>query len=225
MALHLSIKHIQISKANNRLAVIIAIAVVASVFCLISTKSLLNQASYQRRAISAKHKAANQLKANVAAANQLVDQYKIFEDDNPNVVGGIGGANPGSGALDGDNARIVLDALPSQYDFPALISSIEKVLSGENITIQSISGTDQGSTNSSDSSADIEPLPMAFSVSAFSSYPGTKLMLQDFERSIRPMDVTSIQLSGTQDSMQVNAELSTYYQPAKSLTVTQMRVK
>jgi hypothetical protein len=225
MALHLSVKRIQISKANNRLAIIIAAAIVISVFCLISTKSLLSQASYQRRAITAKHKAADQLKTNITAAKQLVTQYQVFQDENPNIIGGIGGSNPGNGPLDGDNSRIVLDALPSQYDFPALISSIEKVLSAEHVSIQGIGGTDEGQPLTTNSSSDSQPVPILFSLDTATSYAGTKVMLLDFERSIRPMDVTSLQLSGNQDQMHVTASITTYYQPSKTFSVNQKAVK
>ncbi len=220
MALHISIKHFEINKANNRLAITVAVAVIISVFCLVSAKSLLNQSAYQRRVLAAKQTAANQLKTNVAAAQQLLVQYQVFENNTPNIIGGQGGSNPGNGPSDGDNARIVLDALPSQYDFPALISSLEKILGNEGVSVQGINGTDAGQPVAvSSSSGNIQPEPITFSVDATTSYSNSKKMIQDFERSIRPMSITNLQLSGTQDSMHITINATTYYQPSKTFSV------
>lgn len=219
--LHLSIKHFEINKANNRLIVTVAVAVIISVFCLVSAKSLLGQSAYQRRVLAAKHTAANQLKANVVVAQKLLVQYQVFEDSTPNIIGGQGGRNPGNGPSDGDNAQIVLDALPSQYDFPALISSLEKILGSEGVSVQGIGGTDAGQPETlvSGSLGNVQPVPITFSVEASTSYSNSKKVIQDFERSIRPVSITNLQLSGTQDSMHITINATTYYQPAKTFSV------
>ena len=43
-------------------------------------------------------------------------------------------------ANDGDNGKIVPRCMPGQYDFPALATSLTKLLSGQGVKIQSISG-------------------------------------------------------------------------------------
>ncbi len=225
MAAPLSIKHLKIIRAGNQLTTIVTAAVVISVFCLLSTKSLLSQSSYQRRVLAAKNTAANQLKVNASTANQLLAQFKVFEDNNPNIIGGQGGANPGSGPSDGDNARIVLDALPSQYDFPALVSSLEKILNNEGISAQSVGGTDQGQVARSSSLGNSQPVPLTFSVDASGNYKSIQQLINDLERSIRPMDITNLSLSGTQSNMHVSINATTYYQPATNFTVTQRELR
>ena len=119
-----SAKHLQINKANSNMVIIIAVAAFVVVFSLVASRALLEKSSYQRRVIAAKQKASNQLKANVEASKSLQASYKTFVSNPNNIIGG----NPsGSGDNDGDNAKITLDALPSQYDFPALTSSLEKI--------------------------------------------------------------------------------------------------
>ena len=225
MAVNLSIKHLQISKAGDQLAIVVTVAVVISVFCLVSCKSLLSQSSYQRKVLAAKNAAAKQLKANVAAANQLVTQYQVFESGDPNIIGGVGGTSPGNGPQDGDNARIVLDALPSQYDFPALVSSIEKILSGESVTIQGIGGTDQGQVPNPTDPSQIQPTPVAFSINVTGSVTSVQRLVNDLERSIRPIDITTFQLSGTEDDMQLTLNANTYYQPPLTLANGQKEIK
>lgn len=226
MALHFSIKHIQIKRANNRMTFIVAVAVMVSVFCLVSTKSLMSQSSYQRRVLAAKQATAKQLKANVTAAKQLLVQYNVFENNNPNIIGGTGGTDAGSGPQNGDNARIVLDALPSQYDFPALVSSLEKILNNDNVTVEGIGGTDLGQpVQAPDSSGNITPQPMTFSVNATTDYSGTIQLIKDFERSIRPVDITSLTLSGKETSLHLTINATTYYQPPKTFSLGSKEVK
>src|SRR5689334_22008086 len=127
MATPLSTKRIQVSKATATIVGTIAAAAFIAVFSLIASQALLSQRAYQSRVIAGKEKAKKQLEDNIKAVNVLSTQYKAFIGTSQNIIGG----NPsGSGERDGDNARIVLDALPSKYDFPALAASLEKILGG-----------------------------------------------------------------------------------------------
>ena len=64
--------------------------------------------------------------------------YTAFTGTPDNVIGG----NPnGAGDKDGNNSKIVLDALPSKYDFP-IYYQYKKLLSIKGFTPKSISGTD-----------------------------------------------------------------------------------
>ena len=173
MQLKTSIKHLQINKANNAMFIAVAVASIITVFSLFSAKALLGKSSYQHKVLKQRNEAIDKLKGNVTAANTLKEQYDAFEKQNPNIIGGIGGddiaagiaKSGGSGVVqldgkavtlgiqDGDNAKIILDALPSSYDFPALISSIEKIANLDNIPLESISGTDDPSDSSGTSSS------------------------------------------------------------------------
>ena len=121
----LSSKRLQIDKANASMVAFLAVAAFIAVFSLVASKALLSQRSYQSRVIAEKKKALTQLKTNNQAATELVAAYKSFVAAPENI---IAGSASGSGDRDGDNAKIVLDALPSKYDFPALVTSIEKIL-------------------------------------------------------------------------------------------------
>src|SRR3954469_20331159 len=107
-----SIKHLQIDKSQQQVLAVIVAATVLTVFFLVASKALISKGLYQRRAINAKHAVANTLKDNVAASQQLINQYGVFAAADPNV---LQGAASGNGNLDGPNPRIVLDSLPSTY--------------------------------------------------------------------------------------------------------------
>jgi hypothetical protein len=249
MKIKASVKHLQIDKANNMMFIVVAAASILVVFSLVSAKILLAQSAYQHRALKAKNLAVEKLKDNAKAADQLKKQYDAFESQNPNILGGAGGldvaaaiAEQGEQAgsikvnnqtinlsgQDGDNAKIILDALPSSYDFPALISSIEKIANQDHLPLQGVGGSDQVSavpTDTTATSAKSQPQPVAFSVSVQTDFHTVQILINDLERSIRPMDITTLSLNGGGTSVNANMQVNTYYQTPISLKITQKEIE
>jgi hypothetical protein len=230
MKLNFSTKRIQINKANARIVVILAVASFLVTFSLIASKGLLSQRSYQSRVISKKKEALTQLEHNAAAAKDLITSYEQFVD--PSVLNILGG-NPQTekgkeGDLDGDNARIVLDALPSKYDFPAVATSIEKIVTDLNITLAGINGADdeiaQKEVNNTPQ-ADLVPIEIPFQFSVSSDYKSLQALLKTLERSIRPIYINTLSFSGTNEKMTLSIQAQTYYQPPKSLTIQMEQVR
>lgn len=219
----LSTKRVLIDQANTRVVIITSVAVFVLIFCGVAAKALMSQAAYQNRVISAKRTAVSQLKDNIAAVDDLKASYKAFTGTAQNVLGG----NPdGNGPQDGNNAKIVLDALPSSYDFPALATSLEKLLTSQNVQITSISGTDDEvnqSTNTSSSTP--QPVPMPFTISVSGGYDGIQGVVNTFEHSIRPFQIQTMDISGDQSSLTLNLTAQTFYQPAKALNISTKVVK
>jgi Tfp pilus assembly protein PilO len=218
-----STKRMLIDKANARIVGYVSVAAFILVFSLVATKTLISQAAYQNRVIGAKRDAVNQLKADIAATAQLKTAYKAFTGTSQNVLGG----NPdGEGSTDGNNAKIVLDALPSSYDFPGLTTSLESLLGSQNVKIDSIAGTDDEVAQSTNtSSVSPLPVPIPFSVAIEGNYQGVQNVVNAFERSIRPMQIQSMNISGGQDRLTLDIIAQTYYQPAKSLNIKKEVVK
>lgn len=227
MKLQLSSKRLQISKANSSIVVILAVSSVVTVFSLVATRTLVQQSRYQQRVISEKQKAASQLKKNLDSVNELVTKYKEFEDAPENVIGGNPSASA-TGERDGPNSRIILDALPSKYDFPALVTSLDKILTSGGYKIISIGGADEEVNQSqvaSGSAESSQPIEMNFNLIAGGSYLSVQKLITDFERSIRPFNVTYIEFSGNDAEMRVSMEAKTYYQPEKNLQIKTKVVK
>lgn len=212
----------QTQRTKSMTMAIIITASIVVVFCLVASNVMISEARYQHRVLSGKNAAIAQLKADIIAINTLATQYQAFSTASTNA---IGGSATGTGPNDGTNSQIVLDGLPSQYDFPGLTASIEKILTTRGVQLQSITGVDSSSLASSKPMADPQPITMTFSFSATSSYNGVKQVFSDFQKSIRPFHVVSIQLSGTDARMTVNAGINTYYQPAKTLSITSRKVQ
>jgi len=217
-------KRALISKASSTMVYATAIAAFLVVFSAVASKALVSQALYQNRVVSAKKKALSTLKSDLSAVNNLKDSYKSFVDTPVNVLGG----NPeGTGDQDGDNAKIVLDALPSKYDFPALATSLEKLITSQGLQIQAISGTDDElAQEENQESATPQPIPMAFQVRVTGSYDATKNLLSVFERSIRPIQVQKVEVSGDKGgTVTATIDAQTFYQPEKSLKIRTEVVK
>lgn len=207
----------QIDAAQKRLIILVALSVVVTIFCLVSTKALLDYASYHRRELSAKRAVIKQLEANIAIANNLGSQYQSFNSVNPNFIGGKNTTDPNTLPPDGDNARLVLDALPSKYDFPALISSVSKILTNAGIANPGIAGSDLGATVNIAPSVSPSPVEIPLSINGSASYTGAQNLIRDLERSIRPFNITTLDFGGTNSNVSISAGLTTYFQPAKAL--------
>lgn len=204
-------KRIQVDKTKTKLLAIVAGAAIITVFALMASKTYLSESNYLNRVTGAKEKALKQLKANKDAVSKLTASYKTFAESAPNALGG----DPnGTAERDGDNGRLVLDALPSKYDFPALTSSIEKLLAG--YSINDITGNDD-SVQQDLAENEAGPVEMPFSITVTSDYKGMQALVSTFERSIRPFQILTLDFSGSNTALQANISAKTYYQPEKDL--------
>ncbi|HSW99281.1 MAG TPA: hypothetical protein VLF71_05615 [Candidatus Saccharimonadales bacterium] len=216
-------KRALITKANSNMVLATTIAAFVLVFGLVAGKSLLGQMAYQNRVISAKKAALAQLTTDLSARDQLQQSYKGFVAQDPNVIGGSAGGTSGQ---DGDNATLVLDSLPSAYDFPALTTSLEKIVGGQNLKILSITGTDQEATQGGNSTSPTpSAVPMPFQVEVNGAYSSVQALTNVFQNSIRPFQIQTLELSGDEGSMSATIAAQTYYQPGKTLNIKNEVVK
>lgn len=222
--LKLSTKRLAISKANAQILAITSAAAFVTVFSLVAGHALLAQRSYQNKVITAKENVNNQLKKDVTSVSNLVNSYQSFNNQPTNV---IGGASTGTADNDGKNTTIVLDALPSKYDFPALTSSLEKILRSRNLNISSISGTDdEVAQQATVGGAVPQPIAMPFSFAiSNANYSSVQELIDTLELSIRPIQIDSLTLSGGADNMTLSVNAHTYYQPDTQYKLTTKAIK
>jgi hypothetical protein len=214
----LSAKRIAIDKANTTVVIAVGVAAFIVVFSLVASKALLSQRSYQAKVINRKEEALRQLNTNIKESEKLAISYEEFNGAPINVLGG----NPkGTGDKDGENSRIVLDALPSKYDFPALATSINKLIASNGLAIESISGTDdeanQSVTQTSENPSAID-IPFGVESKQMPASDGKKF-IELFERSIRPIQIQKISISGQDNNLKISIKAKTYYQPGKNLDI------
>lgn len=210
----LSQKHLQIEQNNTFMFIVLGVAAAILSFTIVSSISLGARLSYQSRVINERAKAEKQLKANKDALQSLISSYESFDSASESVLGTAD-----------KNSKIVLDALPSKYDFPALAASIEKII---NITggIQSfgINGSDLEAT-ATQSSIDPKPINIPITVAGNASYENIQKLVANLQFSIRPFKVVELTLNGNQNNMSFSIELITYYMPEKNLEIPLREIK
>lgn len=217
--------HDIISKDNTRMVIAVSGAVFVVIFCLLASRALLSQSFYQNKVISEKKDTLKIVEANMDAVSDLEKSYISFATEPVNVIGG----NPtGTGPKDGDNAKIVLDSLPDVLDYPALSSSIEKILLDGGYTIQSIGSDDQvASTDAPSEGENVISVPTEIEYPfKVSTTPESALsFLQTLEASIRPFSITDLKIEGSSNNLEISIGMKTYYQPSSGLQVGTKVVK
>ncbi|MCA9349374.1 hypothetical protein KC878_04535 [Candidatus Saccharibacteria bacterium] len=210
----LSVKRLIVSRDQARTVLTIALTASVIAFCAVGSRVYFAKMRHQGRVIDAKQDTLQQLKDNIDVANKLEAAYTTFDSANESVLG-----NP-----DETNSRIVLDALPSKYDFAAVLTSVEKILSYGTYTVNRIEGIDQ-ELEALQESATPEPVEIPLTISVSTNYKGAQQLLNDLYRSIRPMNIQKVGLSGSDDSLNLEIDLFTYYQPEKKLDVSTKEIK
>lgn len=220
---HLSAKRIAVDKTNASLIIIVSLATFVVIFSIVATKALYSQLTYQSRVINKKETTLKQVKTNIKEVEKLNIAYQEFSGATENAIGD----NPkGQGDRDGENARIILDALPSKYDFPALTTSLDKLAKSGGFRLTTITGTDDEINQASNqSSANPTPVDMPFTLEASINAADGKAFMQLFERSIRPIKIQKLTLAGQEAQLKVSITAKTYFQPEKKLTVIDEVVK
>ena len=226
----ISTKQLKIDKANKTILIVLGVSSFIVVFSIIASKSLINKFSYQNRVNTAMQTSLQGIQNDQLSVNQLVGSYNSFINKSPNV---ITGNLTGPGTNVGSNSKIIKDSLPAVYDFPALATSIQALLSTEGVQIQSISGTDSvltvngkatpGSSTvlpPSSTSSSVTPTPIPFSFEVTGTYSQCNDVLKSLEKSIRPIVVESIDLNGSDSSMNMKISAHTFYLPPIGLSLS-----
>lgn len=211
----LSKKHSLISKNNLRMFVILAIAGATLSFALASSITLVNRMNYQAMVIDARTKVQKQLKENIAAVDSLLAAYKSFDGAAESVIGTAD-----------SNTKIVLDALPSKYDFPAIATSLEKLLVSGGFSDISITGVDNEATAEQNSITPV-PIEIPFTIAAKGTYANLQILINSLRLSIRPFKIIRLDITAasTGDTMNFTISAVTFYQPEKNLEIPLKEVK
>jgi Tfp pilus assembly protein PilO len=206
-------KKVQVDKDKAKIFAIVSVAAVVSAAAFVIGKGLWDQAAYIGKVADKKEAAVEQLEENKESFKTLSAAYDSFKKESPNL---LGDDPAGSSPRSGDNVTLVLDALPSKYDFPAVTSSIEKLLTG--YTINSIVGKD-------DNVAHHTAIEIPFSVDVVTNYSSFRQLIYSFNKSIRPIQLVKIELSGTDGTLQAQLDAKTYFQPERGLVITESLVE
>lgn len=219
----ISTKRIKIDKANSSILIILSVCSFVFVFSVIASKSLVSQYAYQSKVSQAQQTTVNRLNSNQQAATTLISSYNSFNSQSTNIIGGS--STTTSSNQDGTNSKIILDALPDTYDFPALITSVQNLINIPGLTISNLAGSET-SANAPSTTTPVTgaatttvaipggaiALPVTFTVTG--PYTTVIAALGNLERSIRPIQVLTLTISGSDSNSTMTVTAQTYYLPS-----------
>lgn len=196
----------KIVKAGSTMFIAVAIASVIVAFSIVSLRFLWQQKSYNDRVISAKTAARDQVNTNRENLNKLSEQ---FDDLN---------------SSESTNSTVILHALPPTYDYASLASSIESLAQRSGVSFTGAIGQDD-SANAVTSATTSSPIEIPLALQVSGSYDAVNTFVQNLEKSIRPISVTTATYSGTNSTLTATITALTYYQPTRSLDVARSSVQ
>lgn len=211
-------KRQQIEVAGRTMFVWVAIAAVASSFCIATGQYLFSKWDFNNKIIAKKDTAAQTLDLNITSANKLkqeVDNLTANQDlasvkTNPN--------DP--------NNKSILDALPTTFDPAALATSLQQVvLSRSGVSIEIITVPPDVDSASAAVPLLTGPQEVKFSFTVTGTYDKIKTLMVDLGRTIRPMKLSNLALNGSDNNLRASFELITYYQPPKTVMLGEELVK
>ena len=213
--LNISTKHIKIKKASSTVFAAVAVASIVISFSIVFLNILWQTSQYNSRVHSAQESVRDTLNANLDTVEDLQSSFANLEVGAPLV--------PNQPA-DKKNSEVILDALPSKFDYPALVSSINNLAENTDVSLSSFAGNDLGeqAVQKTNKPTTVE-IPLTVGVEG--SYDSVKKFLKGIEDSIRPFEIETIDISGTDSLLRVNVSLNTYYQPAFDLELTSQEVQ
>lgn len=198
-------KRLHIEKANTAIFTSVIVASVIVAITLVSFNFLFKEFKYNQKIITAEREADATLQENVKSVENLKNTLSSL---NTSTV----------------NEQKIFNALPPIYDYPALASSMDWLAKSSGVSLQGGIGQDE-SASAQGPSNNPQPVEIALNLSVQGSYSSIKKYVSNLQLSIRPINIKSIQLSGTNASMQAQITAVTYYQPTKTLNSTQETIK
>lgn len=208
-------KRQEISSANRTMLLWVVAASVAISFLLVASQFLYQQFAYNGKVLALKNKAVAQLDDNLTNIQELKRNFNTLDVGDSNV-----------------NSRKVLNALPSEMDTSAFGTSIQQVVapkSGVTLEALTIDPANSGESDE-DSEGEVVALPstpqeLRATVAVSGNYDQVASFVRDVELVIRPIKFRTVSLSGSDSNTRATIELTTYYQPKKTVEIKKEVVK
>ena len=219
-------KRQQIDSSKRTMFIFVAVAAFVSGMALVVSFFLVQQIWFQGRVISQKQATVNTINANLKAVDGLKDNIRLL--DTNEALSSVKSSDESSAV------QAVLDALPTEPNADALGASLQVMFVGaiDGLTIESLSVTDPSDEGAlaafgsdSESESNDPNLGIGFSMSVSGSAEQLKALLARFERSIRVINIDSLNVEASKDSLKMDIEGRAYYQPAYDVKIDKKVIK
>lgn len=199
-------KREKITQANSTMFGAVVLASVVIVFSLISMKFLWSKLSYNNRVISAKTTARDQVQTNLTNFDKLKTEYVSLDSSATT------------------NSKTILHALPPNYDYAGLAAYLESLAQTSGVTLPGSIG-DDASASAEKTAIVSKPVEIPLSFQVVGPYDNVVQFIKNTEHSIRPILITNVEYSGTNDKITAVISASSYYQPARDFSVGTEEIK
>jgi len=221
-------KRSQIAKANRTMFLWIAAGSVVVGCALVVAFFLGQKLIYNERVLAEKEKTVAILKANNDVVSDLETQVRVL--DTNEALQSVRASD------ENQTIQVILDALPSDANSLALGASLQsKLLAGisgltlESLQVDPVIGVEslsEGAAAEQDASISNEfgnQITFQFSVSG--SPEALKQVLTNLERSIRAIDIMSLRIESQGATQLMSIQARAFYEPAKTIELTDKVVK
>ncbi len=219
-------KRSQIAQANKTMFIWIAIASALVGSAIVVSIFLAQKAIFNEKVLIEKQNTISTLDNNNQVAPKLEEQIRVL--DTSEALASVK-ANPSDQAI-----QVILDALPSEGNSLALGASLQnKLLAGipglsiDTLQVDPIAGLEALSTDASvvDATQTAGSNEITFSFTVRGSQDAIKTVLQNLERSIRLINITSLRIETQQGVQVMTVQAKSYYEPAKTIELKDKVVK
>ncbi len=215
-------KRQQIQSANKSVFLWVTVAAVLVTISLVLSQFLFKEFMFKNRIIG------KMMNTN-ATLDRNIKNYVPLKQEVSKLM-----ANPELAALKVEPTDIalqpIIDAMPTVDDRVALATSLQQaVLAKSGVTIESLSTNTftngGGMATSVKNTASSTATEVPFVVRVSGSYDQLKKCFEDMHRSIRPISIQKIVLSGNGTKLMADIEAVTYYASPKTTALTEEAVK
>jgi len=219
-------KRTQIAQASKTMFIWIAIASALVGTAVVVSIFLFQKLAYNEKVLSAKQETVSNLNHNLSVVDKLKTDVQALDANS--ALASVK-ANPTDQAL-----QVVLDALPSDANSPALgaslqnrlLANIEGNFSLESLQVTPVEGVEvlSAGTTLDASEATVANNQISFNFSVRGDQSALRQVLQNLERSIRTLVVTHVTIETQAESVTLTVEGHGFYQPAKSIELKEVTV-
>lgn len=212
-------KRAQIASANKTMFIFVAGVSALLGFTIVAVIFLSQMLFFNERVLAEKDKTVNNLKSNNKIVTDLEKNIKKL-DANTLLI-------KSKANVDDKTIQVILDALPSEVNSPALASSLEQKLL-TNITLESLDVKPVDGVENLNSISGVNTTnEINFTFTVVGNASALKKILLNLESSIRTIDVVSIRIDGQSDpeSQRLTVAGKAFYEPAVKVELKEKVVK
>ena len=206
-------KRQQIDSSKRTMFIVVAAVAFVSGIALVVSFLLIQQILFHGKIIAEKQTTLNTVKGNIEAVDTLKSNILVLDT---NMALNSVRTSEQSTAL-----QAILDALPAEANIDALGASLQIRFVGEvsGLQLESlvISGDEAVASEEATPSEEGVIPSLEFRMSVIGSAPQLKELLARMERSIRVMEITSVDIQAGNDTLTMSLVGRAYYQPAQSV--------